>query len=601
MTLGQNLETTATVGLTGNAPSNQTITLTSNNLSLLQFSCVSTLEITKGQCGNGAPGTANPTPSTTVTVVISQNQTQSTQFMMLAGNANSGTAGYNISSTSFGTLPATVTLVPAELVVQANNALLGQTPVVTVSTAALVGGLPVSETVAANQTVTATVTSSPTTIATIPNPTVTISGGSSSGTTTFQPVAVGMATITASATGFSSGSVQVTVTSGATLQISNFATVGQYLENQNSIVLGAPAPAGGLPVTLSVAAGSIGLMQLAVNPTDPGSNNIVVTVPPGQNGATYYVYGLQPSGNLAASTTGTLDGQSTALTVDSNPGIVVGQVVVGNGIPNGTTIVSGSGTSWAMSNASTVAGSGVALGFLTPVTYNASAPGYNSATDTVALAPSGLIIYGTTPSGTQICAISCNVPLSGGAQTFTVYANQLSTDGNFTLVGTQSLAGPTGAAAATTTGTALNGGTALTVASGTGLAAGQLVFGSGIAPGTFLTSGSGTSWVLSQATTSALSSTGLSFYNVLDVTLTDSTNGEFGTLSGPAAVAPGADTGALTFTPTAAGSTDLSINQPNGFVSPQGFPGSDLASVNVTVSAPLGAETLHRATTRAGR
>ena len=509
LNIGQNLQAFATVGLTGNAPSAQTITLTSNNASLLQFTCVTF----NAFC---TTGTGNPATSATLTVVISQNQTQSSQFLALAGNANSGTVGYNITSTNYGTLPATVTLVPAELVVQVNSSvILGQTPQVTVLTAALVGSAPVSEAVAVNQTVTATVTSNPTSVGTIPNPTVTISGGSSSGTTTFQSAALGTTTITATATGFSSGSTQVTVSSGATLNIFNGATVGQYLENQNSMILGAGAPAGGLPVTLSVAAGSIGLMQLAVNPTDPGSNNIVVTVPAGQSTATYYVYSLQSAGTA---------------------------------------------------------------------TYGASATGYTASTDTLTLAPSGFIIYGTTPSGTQTCAISCNVPLSGGAQTFTVYASQLSTDGNFTLVGTQSLAGPTGAAAATTTGTASNGGTALTVASGTGLAVGQLVFGSGIAPGTFLASGSGTSWVLSKATTNALSSAALSFYNtVLNVTLTDSTNGEFGTLSGPAAVAPGADTGALTFSPTADGSTVLSINQPNGFVSPQGIPGSELASVNVTV------------------
>jgi hypothetical protein len=235
-----------------------------------------------------------------------------------------------------------------------------------------------------------------------------------------------------------------------------------------------------------------------------------------------------------------------------------------------------------MSNASNAAASGVALGFLTPVTYGASAPGYTSAADTVALAPSGFIIYETTPSGMQTCAINCSIPLAG-TQTFTVYANQLSTDGNDTLAATQNLAGPTKPAAATTVGTASNGGTTLTVASGTGLAQGQLVFGSGIAPGTFLASGSGTSWVLSQATTSALSSTTLVFYNAtLNVTVNDS-NAATGTVSGPAAVAPGTGTGQLTFTPLVNGTTTLSIIQPNGFVQAQGFPGSELTSVNVTV------------------
>ena len=516
LTIGQNLEVPANISITGNAPSTATITLASSDSSRLQFACLTTLEITKGSCTNGPAGTNVPTASGTITVSLPQNQNQSANFYAI-GSGATASVSYTISGGSFGSLPATATVVPSELVVQTNAATLGESPQVTVSTAAVISGAPVIESVALNQTLTVAVTSSPANIGSITNPTVTISGGSSSGTTTFQSAALGTTTITATATGFSSGSTQVVVTNGATLQINNQATVGQFLENANSMILGAPAPIGGLPVTLTVGAGSIGLMQLAVNPTDPGSNSIVVTVPPGQNGATYYVYALQPSGTA---------------------------------------------------------------------TYGASAPGFSSATDTVALAPSGVDIFETTPQGSPTCAINCSVSLSGGAQTFTVYANQLSTDGNFTLVGTQSLAGPTGAAAATTTGTASNGGTALTVASGTGLAAGQLVFGSGIAPGTFLTSGSGTSWVLSQATTSALSSTGLSFYNAnLSVTINDSNQWGIrnSIRSGAAIVTPGTGFGSLTFTPVASGSTTLSVTQPNGFSSPGGFPGSELTQVAVTV------------------
>lgn len=68
-----------------------------------------------------------------------------------------------------------------------------------------------------------------------------------------------------------------------------------------------------------------------------------------------------------------------------------------------------------------------------------------------------------------------------------------------------------------TTGTATSGSTALTVASGTGLAVGQLVTGAGIAAGTYLASGSGTSWVLSAATTADLSTTALVFANTIQL------------------------------------------------------------------------------------
>ena len=514
LTIGQNLEVPANISITGNASSATTITLNSSDTTRLQFACLSEVEISRGACTNGPAGTTTPTASGTITVTLPQNQNQSANFNAI-GSGAPGSVSYTISGGSFGSLPAIATVVPSELVVQTNSATLGESPQVTVSTAAVIGGAPVIEAVALNQTVTVTVTSSALNVGTITNPTVTISGGSSSGTTFFQPATVGTATITATANGFSSGIAQQNVTNGATLNINNQATVGQFLESQNNLTLGTGAPSGGLPVTLSVAAGSIGLMQLAVNPTDPGSNSIVVTVPAGAQTASYYVYALQPSGTA---------------------------------------------------------------------TYGATAPGFGSATDTMTMAPSGVDIFETTPQGSPICAINCSVSLAAGAQIFSVLVNQLSTDGNNTIVVQQSVAGPTGSSAAATTGTASSGSTALIVASGTGLAAGQLVFGSGIAPGTFLVSGGGTSWVLSQATINALSSTSLAFYNAgLSVTVNDSNSGA-GTLSfGAAIVTPGTGFGPLTFTPVASGNTTLSVTQPNGFLSPGGFPGSELTQVAVTV------------------
>lgn len=68
-----------------------------------------------------------------------------------------------------------------------------------------------------------------------------------------------------------------------------------------------------------------------------------------------------------------------------------------------------------------------------------------------------------------------------------------------------------------TTGTASSGSTALTVASGTGIAVGQLVTGAGIAPGTYVSAVSGTSVTLSAATTAALSTTAVKFSNCVAV------------------------------------------------------------------------------------
>ena len=73
--------------------------------------------------------------------------------------------------------------------------------------------------------------------------------------------------------------------------------------------------------------------------------------------------------------------------------------------------------------------------------------------------------------------------------------------------------GPTTYCNTTALGTASSGSTALTVGTVVGtIAIGQYVYGTNIAVGTYVASGSGTSWVLSQATLGALSSTALDFY-----------------------------------------------------------------------------------------
>jgi hypothetical protein len=65
-------------------------------------------------------------------------------------------------------------------------------------------------------------------------------------------------------------------------------------------------------------------------------------------------------------------------------------------------------------------------------------------------------------------------------------------------------AGGTQGITAITTGTASSGSTSITVASGTGIAVGMFVHGQGIAAGTKVASGSGTSWTLDTNTTAAL-------------------------------------------------------------------------------------------------
>jgi hypothetical protein len=162
-------------------------------------------------------------------------------------------------------------------------------------------GTPIeAQAVAGGTSVSATVTSGNTNVGTITTSPVLISGGSFYGTTQFQPVGAGTATITASAAGYGSNSVQATV-QGATLSIANGATVGQYLENQNTLILSAAAPSQGLQVILT--SNNPSLLKLAVNATDPGSNTITLNMSAGAQIATYYVYALGSSGSATYTAT----------------------------------------------------------------------------------------------------------------------------------------------------------------------------------------------------------------------------------------------------------------------------------------------------------
>lgn len=100
---------------------------------------------------------------------------------------------------------------------------------------------------------------------------------------------------------------------------------------------------------------------------------------------------------------------------------------------------------------------------------------------------------------------------TSNSQTHTIYL--LDSSGTILTSTSVNMAGCPGTALATTTGIALISSTSLTVASGTGIAIGQKVIATGIPAETIILSGSGTSWTMSQATTSALVSTSVSFYN----------------------------------------------------------------------------------------
>jgi hypothetical protein len=333
--VGKNLQVSTNVSLNGNASQTVSVTLQSTDSTRLQFAC-------PPQGASPVCTPSNGASSASITVKIPQNSSQSANFFVRAYDS-AGSVGYTISAPNFGMVSATMPLAPSGFVIQTPGGGFGSFSMtlnsldatLNVFTAAFPGSGFVLESVAGDKSVSATVASDTPGVGTIGTSPVVIAGGDSSGSTTFHAVSVGSANITASATGYTSATVKATVQSN-TLAISNFLTVGQHLEAQANVFLSTAAPAGGLPVTLSVDAASMGRMQLAVNATDAGSNTITVTVPQGQSIGTYWIYAQESSGTATYTATapGYGSGGDTVFMAPS------GVIIVGPGGQPGSTSVS---------------------------------------------------------------------------------------------------------------------------------------------------------------------------------------------------------------------------------------------------------------------
>ena len=319
--VGQNLQTTTQIGLTGPAPTNMTVTITSLDPAHLKFALNST-----------DPG------STSITRPINQNHTATPPFYVF-GYGNSGSVQYTISAPGFGTVTSSIAMGPSGLGISAGPlAALGAGFTITTGSgdASLYvwpvllngdGTVNTKQAVAGDQSISATVTSGTPATGTVTTSSIVIAGGAANNTTGFHPLANGTSTITASATGYGSGTIQANVTNARLFFQYSGLTVGQYLEQQNTVILSSPAGSGGVQVTLT---SNSPLLQLAQNATDKGSNSIVVTVPQNGNSATFWIYGEGSSGAPTYTGTATNYGQATD-TVSLTPS---GVVILGpNGFP----------------------------------------------------------------------------------------------------------------------------------------------------------------------------------------------------------------------------------------------------------------------------
>ena len=230
-------------------------------------------------------------------------------------------------------------------------------------------------------------------------------------------------------------------------------------------------PATGLSSTAATGAGT----GCTVNITGIGETPLqALTACRNVTPAWYGAMFVGPWGTTAAATTGTASSSSTALTVASGTGIAIGQLVSGTNIAAGTTVANVSGTA---------------------VTLSANTTGSLSSTE--------VVFYAQVADSDQV-AMANFIEGASPASLFFITSGETSN-----LIVNPIL----------TTGTATNNSTSLTVASGTGIADGQVVIGANIPVGTTVTNVSGTTITLSQATTAAFTSEAVTFSGSIGATL----------------------------------------------------------------------------------
>jgi len=291
VTAGQNLEAPASIKLSTAAPSGGlVITLTSNDPSSLLLSM--------------RPDGAG---SATIGIKVREGLSVSPEFFVQA-LGNSGTVTYTASAPGCESSIGTVTLGRSAILIASPFGFGKPLPTaagappsrIKVYSARLdsAANLASEQAVRGGLSVMVDVTSSSTEVGTIPASSLTIYGGYSNAATEFQPVSPGETTLAVNVpSGFSTPAQFALLTVAVRppgLTIINEVTIGENLEVPGTLVLGRPAPSGGVTVTLTSSDPS--LLLLSAGSTIPGSKSITVTIPAGGRSTGYCLQALGNSG-----------------------------------------------------------------------------------------------------------------------------------------------------------------------------------------------------------------------------------------------------------------------------------------------------------------
>lgn len=303
VTVGQNLETLLNVRLNSPAPAaGLAITITSSDPAKVRFST------TAEDLGQG-----------TLTLNLEGGRTVTPDFYV-QGLAASGAVSYSATAAGYGSASATITLAPSGFVLfgpfgpGANfftTSGAGNTPL-TINSALLNADLTFNQIqqVRGGLTVQVPVNSSIPSVGSITVSPLVFTGGEASGTTQFDPASDGNTTISIGVpTGFSTpAQYQSLVASVNTpgLSITDDTPIGKNLQSGGTLLLGQPAPVGGVVVTLTSLSGQL---RLSTTETGAGSSSITLTIPSGENNAQYFLQSLGDTGT--ASYTASASGYQT--------------------------------------------------------------------------------------------------------------------------------------------------------------------------------------------------------------------------------------------------------------------------------------------------
>jgi hypothetical protein len=311
LTVGRNLQVPASIQLNGVATANLPLTITSDDPTLLRFSA-----------------TPNGAGSGSLTINLPQDARGTPDFYVQVFGS-SGSVGFSAQAPGFGMNTGTVNMAPSGIVFTNSfggvpNPILagagGNAVPVTVYAARLNGSGAWVETqaLAGGQSAAVTVASGNAAVGSVNPSQVTIQGGQAFASTSFVPASAGSTNLTVSVpatpAGFATPALQyrqlpVSVTTSTIVLSANGLPIGKDLQIEGAVILSQIAAS---PVAVTVTSSSNNL-RLATTATAAGTASIVVTVPAGQNSATFFLQSLGSSGAAAytASATGYSPGNAS--------------------------------------------------------------------------------------------------------------------------------------------------------------------------------------------------------------------------------------------------------------------------------------------------